>query len=68
MKDRKCEFSYSVKNEAALGGYEKKTGVGICRSEVVQKNTDKGVFAIVYVEAEDGQLIEAFANTIKFIK
>lgn len=67
MKDRKCTFTYS---EEVEGNRQKKENVkGIVRSEVMQKATDKGTFAVVFVEDEEtGQLREVFANTIKFTK
>lgn len=67
MKDRKCTFTYS---EEVQGNWTKKEDQkGVTRSEVVMKTTDKGTFAIVFVEHEEtGQLHEAFANTVKFTK
>lgn len=66
ISDRQCTFTHSPEIE----GQRKKTeGKGITRSEIVMKQTEKGTYPIVFVEVpETGELLEVFANTLKFVK
>ena len=64
MKNRPCTFTYKPEVE---GNRKETTAEGITRSEVMMKKTTKGEFAVVFVEhSGTGELLEVFANTIKF--
>lgn len=67
MKDRKCTFTC---NREVQGNWQKEENVkGKTLTDIMQKSTEKGTFAVVLVEEEaTGQVHEVFANTIKFEK
>lgn len=66
MKDRKCTFQIQVEKE---GNKTKETISGVCKSEPMEKKSKEGsTFFVNFCEGDDGQMYEAFMNTIKFVK
>jgi len=65
MKDRKCTFQIQVEE---AGNKVKKTVSGMCKSEPFLKKSKDSEFFVNFCEGDDGQMYEAFTNTIKFVK